>query len=75
MDVYKKSIKKAIRLLDPETMADAISEIEYYGGFRGKEAVIAAINDACELACAALRAQQETDEYENDKDYLTERSW
>ena len=28
------SIEEAIRILDPETSADAIAEIEYYAGFK-----------------------------------------
>lgn len=47
--------EEAIRLLDPETTADAIAEIEYYHGFSGREAAIAAITDACSIAVKALR--------------------
>lgn len=49
--------EEAIRILDPETTAEALAEIEYYGGFRGEEAVSKAVDDACTLAVAALRAQ------------------
>lgn len=52
--------KEAIRLLDPETTRDALWEIEYYGGFNGKEAQIKAIEDACVLAVEALRKMEET---------------
>ena len=51
--------EEAIRILDPETTAEALAEIEYYAGFRGKEAAIKAVEDACILAVAALREQEE----------------
>ena len=51
--------EEAIRILDPETTAEALAEIEYYAGFRGKEAAIKAVEDACILAVAALREQEQ----------------
>lgn len=51
--------EEAIRILDPETTAEALAEIDYYAGFRGKEAEIKAVEDACILAVAALREQEE----------------
>ena len=53
------TIEEAIRILDPETTAEALAEIEYYAGFRGKEAAIKAVEDACILAVAALREQEQ----------------
>ena len=53
------TIEQAIRILDPETTAKALAEIEYYAGFRGEAAVSKAVDDACILAVAALRAQDE----------------
>ena len=50
--------EEAIRILDPETTGEAISEIEYYGGFSGRTAVVQAVSDACILAVAALREQE-----------------
>lgn len=50
--------QEAIRILDPETTAEALAEIEYYAGFRGKEALTKAVDDACILAVAALREQE-----------------
>ena len=47
--------EEAIRLLDPNTTREAIAEIEYYGGFNGREAVIKAIENACVLAVEALK--------------------
>ena len=49
----------AIRILDPETSAETLAEIEYYAGFRGEEAVTKAVDNACILGVAALRAQDE----------------
>ena len=51
--------EEAIRILDPETTGEAIAEIEYYGGFNGKTAAVQAVSDACILAVAALREQEE----------------
>lgn len=51
--------EEAIRILDPETTAEALEGIEYYAGFRGKEAAIKAVDNACILAVAALREQEE----------------
>lgn len=53
------TIEEAIRILDPETTAEALAEIEYYAGFRGKEAEIKAVEDACILAVAAIREQEQ----------------
>ena len=46
--------EEAIMLLNPSTRILALAEIEYYNGFRGKEAYIKAIEDACILAVKAL---------------------
>ena len=46
--------KEAIMLLNPITRILALAEIEYYNGFRGKEAYIKAKEDACILAVEAL---------------------
>ena len=50
--------EEAIRILDPETTGEALAEIEYYGGFRGRTAAVQAVSDACILAVAALREQE-----------------
>ena len=52
------TIDEAIRILDPETTAEALAEIEYYNGFAGKAAAVQAVSDACVLAVAALREQE-----------------
>ncbi len=51
----KLSISDAIQILDPETTSDALYEIEYYGGFAGKERAVEAVNRACEMACNIMR--------------------
>lgn len=51
--------EEAIRILDPVTTGEAIPEIEYYGGFSGRTKAAQAVSDACILAVAALREQEE----------------
>lgn len=57
--IVRMTIEKAIRILDPETTAEALAEIEYYGGFFGQTAKVQAVTEACELAVAALRCCME----------------
>ena len=47
------SVEEAIRILDPETSADAIAEIEYYAGFN-RDKTIEKINEACAIACDVM---------------------
>lgn len=49
--------QEAIRLLHPDTTEEAMAEIEYYGGFKGHEKTIRALNEASLLACEALEKQ------------------
>lgn len=51
--------EKAIRLLHPDTTADAIAEIKYYKGFTGKLAVVTAVAEACSMAVEALEKVEE----------------
>lgn len=51
-------INETIKFLDPETTAEAISEVEYYGGFNGREKAIQKINEACEVAVAVMKGYQ-----------------
>ena len=53
------TVSEAIRLLDPRTSAQAIAEIEYRGGFKGREKVLEAINEACKLACDIMRKYED----------------
>lgn len=57
-------INDAIRILDPETTADALAEIEYYAGFSGYLAKVEACDEACKIAVAVMRAQQKTESTE-----------
>ena len=50
---------EAIRILDPNTTAEALAEIEYYNGFNGKAAMARAINEACVIAVADMREQEQ----------------
>lgn len=50
-------IEKAIEILHPDTTFKAITEIEYYGGFKGKEKAMEAINEACVVACECMEKQ------------------
>lgn len=49
------TIEEAIKILDPETTRQALAEIEYYAGFRGQEAKIEAVNEACMVAVDIMR--------------------
>ena len=64
------SIEEAIHILDPETSADAISEIKYYTGFN-EEKAIEKVEEACELACGIMRKHLEDAEimFSNDDCY------
>lgn len=48
---------EAKRILHPDTTIEALAEIEYYGGLSGKNAKIAACDEACLVACVALDKQ------------------
>ena len=49
------TISEAIKILDPDTGLNAIIEIEYYGGFKGREKALESIKEACRLACNIMR--------------------
>lgn len=51
--------EEAIRIIDPKTTCDALSEIEYFGGFSGEWARSIALCEALSMAAAALREQEE----------------
>lgn len=51
------TVQEAIKILNPETSADALSEIEYYGGFSGNMAQIQAIIDASLVAIGCMEKQ------------------
>lgn len=49
------TINQAIRILDPETSAEALGEIEYYVGLHGREKMVAACEEACRVAVRIMR--------------------
>lgn len=49
------TINQAIRILDPDTSAEALEEIEYYGGLHGREKMVAACDEACRIAVRIMR--------------------
>lgn len=49
--------EEAMKILHPNTTFMALSEIEYFGGFNGEEAKIKAVEEACVIACEALKKQ------------------
>lgn len=57
------TINQAIRILDPETSAEALGEIKYYGELDGHEKMMAACEEACRIAVGAMRKYLE----ENDE--------
>lgn len=57
------TINQAIRILDPETSAEALGEIKYYGELDGYEKMMAACEEACRIAVGIMRKYLE----ENDE--------
>lgn len=53
------TINQAIRILDPDTSAEALGEIEYYGGLHGHEKMMAACEEACHIAVQIMRKYME----------------
>ena len=49
------TINQAIRILDPETTAEELATIEYYGGLHGHEKMMAACEEACRMAVEIMR--------------------
>nr|DAF50478.1 MAG TPA: Trm112p-like protein [Myoviridae sp. ctuIn11] len=49
--------KEAKRILHPDTTLEALAEIEFLGGFKGKEKSQDAVDEACLMACEALDKQ------------------
>ena len=53
------TINQAIRILDPATTAEALGEIEYYGGLHGREKMVVACDEACRMAVQIMRKYME----------------
>ena len=49
--------EEAKRILHPDTTREALAEIEFLGGFKGKEKLREAVDEACLMACEALDKQ------------------
>ena len=49
--------EEAKRILHPDTTREALAEIEFLGGFKGKEKLQEAVDEACLMACEALDKQ------------------
>lgn len=49
------TINQAIRILDPDTSAEALGEIKYYGELDGYEKMMAACEEACRMAVEIMR--------------------
>lgn len=62
------TLQEAIRILHPDTTAEALAEIEYYAGFSGHDACIKAVEEACVIACEAMGKQIPKKPREVDKD-------
>lgn len=50
----KMTCEEARKILHPDTTFQALTKVEYYAGFNGREAKIKAIEEACIIACEAL---------------------
>lgn len=55
------TLERAIEILHPNTTRDALVEVEYYGGFNGREAMIKACEDACIVSCEVMQEKLERD--------------
>lgn len=51
--------KEAYEILHPDTTIQKLAEIEYYGGFAGRQKKIEAVNEACIVACEAMQELQD----------------
>lgn len=49
------TVEQAIAILDPKTSRAVLYEYEYFGGFKGGEARLAACDKACEIAAEVMR--------------------
>lgn len=56
------TINQAIRILDPDTSAEALGEIKYYGELDGYEKMMAACEEACRVAVGIMQKYQEENE-------------
>ena len=65
--------EEAKRILCKDTTLEALTEIEYYAGFRGEQARREAVDEACIVACEALEKQIPKKPYYTDDEELPRR--
>lgn len=53
--VFKMTLEEALRFIDPETDMDALAEVEYYNGFKGKEAAAKTLREASQMVVDFVR--------------------
>ena len=53
--VFKMTLEEALRFIDPETDMDALAEVEYYNGFKGKEAAAKTLREASQMVVDFIR--------------------
>ena len=53
------TVDQAMLILHPDTTLVALSEVEYYAGFNGKEARIKAVEEACIVVCDYIKQLRE----------------
>lgn len=49
------TLEEACRLIDPATDLDALAEVEYYNGFKGKEAAAKTLREASQMVVDFIR--------------------
>lgn len=49
------TLEEALRFIDPETDMDALAEVEYYNGFKGKEAAAKTLREASQMVVDFIR--------------------
>ena len=56
--VFKMTLEEALRFIDPKTDMDALAEVEYYNGFKGKEAAAKTLREASQMVVDFVRRMQ-----------------
>lgn len=67
------TLEEACRLIDPATDLDALAEIEYYNGFKGKDAAATALHEASQMVVDFVRRMSWHDA--NNPPIAHEESW
>ena len=49
------TLEEALRFIDPKTDMDALAEVEYYNGFKGKEAAAKTLREASQMVVDFIR--------------------